>query len=104
MENVFSTMTVYGANSWQVTGNRNFSEEEINAVRNNVVVDGKLDEKTGEKYGKSVCFFMMKGGQTYIPLSNRGNDAPIGSSIDMRTAKLLTLHREGDGNIMRVEI
>ena len=42
--------------------------------------------------------------QTYIPLSTRGADVAIGESIDMSTAKLVTLHREGDGNIVRVEV
>lgn len=95
MENVFGGLQVYGEN-WQKLGERNFNENEISAVRSNSVVNSQ--------YGKSVCFFMRGGGQTYIPLSKMGNDAALGSSIDMHTAKLVTLHREGDGTIIRVEI
>ena len=97
MENVFVNggLTTYGE-SWNVVESRNFSSDEIQAVRSNTVVISQ--------YGKSVCFFMKRGGQTYIPMSNRGSDAALGSSIDMNNAKLVTLHREGDGNILRVEI
>lgn len=97
MENVFVNggLTTYGE-SWKVVNSRSFSEQEIQAVRSNTVVNSQ--------YGKSVCFFMKGGGQTYIPMSNQGADVALGSSIDMSAAKLVTLHREGDGNIMRVEI
>lgn len=97
MKNVFvdGGLTHYGE-SWQVVESRNFSNEEINAVRSNTVVNSQ--------YGKSVCFFMKRGGQTYIPMSNQSAEAALGSSIDMNNAKLITLHREGEGNILRVEI
>ena len=97
MENVFvnGSLTTYGE-SWKVVESRKFNDDEIQAVRSNTVVNSQ--------YGKSVCFFMKRGGQTYIPISNRGNNAALGSSIDMNSAKLVTLHREGDGNILRVEI
>jgi len=98
MENVFSEfgLTIYGDNPWKVINSREFTQTEVNAIRSNTVVDSK--------YGKSVCFFLKGGGQTYIPLSTRGGDAELGSSIDMSKAKLVTLHREGDGNIVRVEL
>ena len=97
MENVFVNggLTTYGE-SWNVVGSRNFTNDEIQAVRSNTVVNSQ--------YGKSVCFFMKRGGQIYIPMSNRGDGAALGSSIDMNSAKLVTLHRDGDGNILRVEI
>lgn len=97
MENVFVNggLTTYGK-SWKVVESRKFSNDEINAVRSNTVVNNQ--------YGKSVCFFMKRGGQTYIPMSNQGAEAALGSSIDMNNAKLITLHREGEGNILRVEI
>lgn len=97
MENVFGngTLQVYGEN-WQKVSERAFNAEEINAVRSNSVVESQ--------YGKSVCFFMKGGGQSYIPLSKQGADAALGSSIDMSAAKLVKLHREGDGDILRVEL
>lgn len=95
MENVFGGLQKYGEN-WTVVESRNFNEAEIAAVRSNSVVNSQ--------YGKSVCFFMKGGGQTYIPVSNQGADPALGSSIDLTTAKLVKLHREGDGNILRVEL
>ena len=74
---------------------RNFDAEEIAAVRKAEVVSSQ--------YGSSVCFFMKSGGQTYIPLSNQSSLA-VGDDVDLSKAKLLTLHRDGDGNIMRVDI
>jgi hypothetical protein len=98
MNNVFSEfgLTIYGDNPWKVVNSRKFNENEIAAIRSNTVVDSK--------FGKSVCFYLKGGGQTYIPLSTRGNDATLGSSIDMAEAKLVTLHRDGDGDIVRVEL
>ena len=95
MENVFGGLQKYGEN-WTVVESRNFNEAEIAAVRSNSVVNSQ--------YGKSVCFFMKGRGQTYIPVSNQGADPALGSSIDLTTAKLVKLHREGDGNILRVEL
>lgn len=94
-ENVFGGLQVYGE-SWQKVSERAFNADEIAAVRSNSVVNSQ--------YGKSVCFFMKGGGQTYIPLSKQGADVALGSSIDMAAAKLVTLYRQGDGNILRVEL
>ena len=96
MENVFGNggLTIYG-DSWKVTNSREFTEAEKSAIRSNAVVNSE--------YGKSVCFFLKSGGQSYIPLSTQGADVNVGESIDMNTAKLVTLHREGSGNILRVE-
>lgn len=97
IQNVFggSQLTVYGENPWKLVNSRSFSEAEKNAIRSNTVVQSQ--------YGKSVCFYLKGGGQSYIPLSTRGTDIPVGGSIDMETAKLVELSREGDGNILRVE-
>lgn len=95
MENVFSGLNVYGQGSWQVTGTRSFNQGEIAAVKSAVVVSGE--------YGNSVCFYMHSGGQTYIPLSVNSTVSP-GDNIDVSKAKLLTLHKEGESDILRVEI
>lgn len=96
MENVFGNggLTIYG-DSWKVVNSRNFTDAERNAIRSNAVVNSD--------YGKSVCFFLKSGGQSYIPLSTQGESMNVGDSIDMTKAKLVTLHREGSGNILRVE-
>lgn len=94
MSNVFSTLTTYAGN-WSVKSSRAFTAEEIAAVRKAEVVPSQ--------YGSSVCFYMVSGGQTYIPLS-RDSEAAVGSTVDLSKAELLTLHRDGQDDILRVNI
>ena len=91
--NIFAGLQVYGGN-WNVVASRNFDAEEIAAV--------KKAEVVASEYGNSVCFFMKSGGQTYIPLSNNSSLA-IGDTVDLSSAKLLTLHRDGSADINRVD-
>lgn len=73
---------------------RNFTAEEQAAVVSATVVPSQ--------YGNSVCFMMVGGGQTFIPLSQNSSKA-VGDSIDLATAKLLTLEKQGEADIYRVE-
>jgi hypothetical protein len=91
--NIFSSLRVY-AGKWAVKASRAFTEEEITAVDHASVVDSQ--------YGNSVCFFMKSGGQTFIPLSTNSALA-MGDSVDLTKAKLLTLGRDGDSDIYRIE-
>ena len=91
--NIFAGLQVYGG-SWNVTNSRSFDAEEIAAVKSAQVVSSE--------YGKSVCFFMHSGGQTYIPLSNQSS-LGVGDEVDLSKAKVLTLHRDGSGDINRIE-
>ena len=91
--NVFEGLNVYGG-KWNVVSNRDFAAEEIAMVRNAEVVSSD--------YGKSVCFFMVGGGQTYIPLSNQST-LGVGDSVDLSKAKVLTLHRDGSDDITRID-
>ena len=92
--NIFDGLQTYGG-SWNVKDSRSFDADEINAVSKAEVV--------ASQYGNSVCFFMKGGGQTYIPLS-RDSSLGVGDSVDLSKAKLLTLHRDGNDDITRVEI
>ena len=91
--NVFKMVRMY-ATKWQQTGARKFTAEEINAVERTEVV--------ASQYGNSVCFFMKQGGMAFIPLSKESN-LGVGESIDMQNAKLLTLSKQGEDDILRVE-
>lgn len=91
--NIFSSLRVY-AGKWAVVASRGFSTDEIGAVQSAHVVDSQ--------YGNSVCFTMKSGGQTFIPLSTNSS-LGIGDNVDLASAKLLTLHRDGDADIYRVE-
>lgn len=92
--NVFQGKTVYGG-SWQVVDSRKFDEEEQAMV--------KRAEVVASEYGNSVCFFMHEGGQIYIPLSNQSSLKP-GDTVDVAQAKILTLHRDGNADIERIDI
>lgn len=91
--NIFQSLRVY-AGKWAVKATRTFSQEEIDAVDKATVVDSQ--------YGMSVCFFMCGGGQTYIPLSNTSS-LNVGDTVNLANAKLLTLGREGEADIYRIE-
>ena len=91
--NIFSKLRQY-AGKWQVKATRMFDAEEIAAVERNEVV--------ASQYGNSVCFFLKDGSQSYIPLSNQSN-VGVGESIDLTKAKLITLGKSGEDDILRVE-
>lgn len=93
MANIFSSLRVY-AGKWQLKASRAFSAEEVAAVSSAVVV--------ASQYGNSVCFTMVSGGQTFIPLSQNSAKA-VGETIDLADAKLLTLEKSGEADIYRVE-
>ena len=91
--NIFAGLQVYGG-SWNVKSERSFDAEEIQAVSKAEVV--------ASEYGNSVCFFMKSGGQTYIPLSNQST-LSVGDTVDLEKAKVLTLHRDGNDDITRIQ-
>ena len=93
MANIFSSLRVY-ASKWNLKSSRAFSPEEIAAVSSAVVVTSQ--------YGNSVCFTMVGGGQTFIPLSQNSTKA-VGDSINLTSSRLLTLEKSGEADIFRVE-
>ena len=92
--NIFNSLHKY-ASKWKMTSSRDFSKEEIDAVEKAEVVVSQ--------YGNSVCFTMKVGRQTFIPLSNNSS-LGVGESVDVTKAKLLTLSKEGEADIFRVEV
>ena len=91
--NIFSSLMVY-AGKWNLKASRSFEAEEIAAVSEAEVVPSQ--------YGNSVCFHMVGGGKTYIPLSN-DSTIGVGETIDLSKAKLLTLEKDGESDILRVK-
>lgn len=91
--NIFSALRVY-AGKWNVKESRVFTNDEIAAVQSATVVDSQ--------YGQSVCFLMVSGGQTYIPLDQNSSKA-TGDTIDLSKAELLTLSKQGEADIYRVK-
>ena len=89
----FKDLLVEQECGWTVKDTRPFSPEEIALV--------KRAEVVASQYGNSVCFFMQAGGQTYIPLCE-SSSLSVGDSFDLKTAKIITLYREGKDDIVRV--
>ena len=106
-ENVFNNMSVIqtkeipikeykSIQEWQLKTERNFTQEEIDAVSRAVV--------RASSYGKTVEFLMKLGGRPcHIPLDNSSN-IEIGEAFDMAQAKILTLEKEGECDIVRVKV
>jgi hypothetical protein len=90
--NIFSALRVY-AGKWNESAKRVFTSEEISAVQSATVVDSQ--------YGQSVCFVMVGGGQTYIPLDQNSSKA-TGDEVDLSKAELVTLSKQGEADIYRV--
>ena len=90
--NIFNALRLY-AGKWQVKETRSFTADEIAAVQSAKVVDSQ--------YGQSVCFMMVSGGMSYIPLDQNSSKA-TGDTVDLNTASLLTLSKEGEADIYRV--
>ena len=87
-------MRVY-AGKWEVKSVRGFTEEEIKAVVQAVVVPSQ--------YGNSVQFTMAGGGLTFIPL-DQNSTLGSGEIVDLTKAKLTTLEKSGEADIYRVTI
>jgi hypothetical protein len=93
----FSHKFVEQIKGWTVKSTRHFNPEEIAAVCYADVIT--------TQHGLSVRFSMKNGdkfgGYKFIPLSTLST-LSSGDTIDMNTAKLITLCREGDDDIYRV--
>ena len=87
------TYNLGGVNVWNIKGIRTFKSEEKAIVKRAEVVPSKN--------GNSVCFFMTSGSTTYIPLHEDSSLTP-GDCVDLDTALLVTLSRQGDGEVFRV--
>lgn len=92
--NIFANLQVY-AQKWALKEERPFTPDEINMVASAVVVSST--------YGSSVEFTMKNGGMTFIPLS-QDSSVGIGEIIDLSKAKLITLQKSGEDDIVRVFI
>lgn len=92
--NIFSSLRVY-IGKWEVKDTRDFTEEEIKAVVQAVVVPSQ--------YGNSVQFTMVGGGLTFIPL-DQNSTLGVDELVDLTKAKLMTLCKQGENDIYRVSI
>ena len=93
MANIFELLKGYKT-PYTVKSSRDFYPEEIELVKSAKVV--------ASQYGTSVCFYMTNGCQKYIPTS-RDTVCKIGDEVSITKCKLLTLGKEGEDDIIRVE-
>lgn len=91
--NIFSSLRLY-AGKWAVKASRVFNQEELAGISSARVV--------ASQYGNSVCFMMVSGGQTFIPL-DQSSTLGVGETVDLSKAELLTLSKEGEADIYRVK-
>ena len=91
--NVFNSLASY-AGKYSIKSSRKFSEEEKSTVKSATVVPSE--------FGLSVCFFMKNGAQKYIPLSTDSAKG-AGESIDLDSAEILMLGKEGSSDILRIK-
>lgn len=83
------------AEMWRISNSRHLTNEEISAISSNRVVKSQ--------YGLSVEFFMKKGGVTYIPLL-KNDKLSENAEINLHDAKILTLSKEGEKDIYRIDV
>lgn len=88
-----SKVKLYAGN-WQKVNERPFSQDEKACITRAEVVESQ--------YGPSCCFFLTTGQRGFIPMSSN-SDYKVGDAVDLEKAKIVTLYREGDGEIERVE-
>ena len=90
--NLFSNLKVYGG-KWSEKSSRKFSQEELALVNKAQVVESE--------YGSSCCFFMKNGTTMYVPMSQDAK-ADVGDMIDLSSAEIVTLEKQGERDIQRI--
>lgn len=82
------------AGNWEKIAERSLSDAEKSCITRAEVVESQ--------YGPSCCFFLTTGQRAFYPVSSN-SDLKVGDAVDLEKAKIVTLYREGDGEITRIE-
>lgn len=94
--NIFDSLQMY-AGKWSVKNVRNFTSDEQSRVASIKVV--------ASQFGKSACFFMKNGQQSYIPLDKDSElTTPVDAVLSFDDIELMTLERMGDADIDRIRV
>lgn len=91
---LFNSVKIY-AGKWNVKSSDRLGEDDLNMIKSAVTCSSD--------YGISVCFFLKKGGQFYIPLSNECNIG-IGEVVPLNKVEVLTLSKDGEADIQRINV
>lgn len=82
---------------WEESGRSAFSADDLNAVSSAKVV--------ASDFGHSVCFILKNGGMKFMPVSSSSKvSTAVGDAVDLTKCQVITLSREGDDDIQRIEI
>ena len=82
---------------WEESDRSNFSAAEISEISSAKVV--------ASDFGHSVCFLLKSGGMKFMPVSNSSKVATsVGDEVNLEKCQVVTLSREGDADIQRIEI
>lgn len=81
---------------WNVKSVDKFDAAEAASISSAVVVPSD--------FGQSVCMTLKSGGSRYMPLSNTSRAVANGEEINVADCNVVTLGREGDDDIYRIEV
>lgn len=90
---IFSNRVYRG--KWEESDRHKITDEDIKDYKSATLVPSE--------YGMSVCLCLKSGGFEYTPLSNRSRPVSDISLDDLKGATLVTLSRDGDEDIKRIE-
>lgn len=90
---LFNNVKIYAGN-WSVKSTERLGKDDLEAIKSAVTVSSE--------FGTSVCFFLKRGGQFYIPVSKDSN-VGIGEVLDLEKITVLTLQKDGEADIQRIE-
>lgn len=91
---IFSGCKSY-AGKWQVKSVEAIPAEDRSAIKSAHVVNSQ--------YGLSVCF-IMKAGNMFFKSLDETSQASAGDEVNLDTAKVVTLERQGDADIQKIRI
>lgn len=92
---IFSSLKSYAVGNWEVSKEERLSAKEIASILEGTVVDSK--------YGLSAKLLLAAGGCKYIPLS-RDSSLAEGDDIEPKSVVLITLSKEGENDIVRLDM
>ena len=78
-------------------------ETDRHEITNEDLEDYKSASLVPSEYGMSVCLCLKSGDYEYTPLSNKSRAVSDITLDDLKGATLVTLSRDGDEDIKRIE-
>ena len=89
---ILDSLRIYRG-KWEVSNRSKFSANEVSEIASAKVV--------ASDYGHSVCFMLKNGGMKFMPVSNTSKKT---TAVNLENCEVVTLSREGDADIYRIEI